>query len=58
MDKHITDPTSTSDEYIGLPSGFLIAGSLDDAEGELLYRRGEIYWVAMDPTVGGEVKRS
>ncbi len=23
----LTDPTSTSDEYIGLPSGFIIAGS-------------------------------
>ncbi|MDF5714374.1 MAG: type II toxin-antitoxin system PemK/MazF family toxin [Rhizonema sp. NSF051] len=27
-------------------------------KGELLYRRGEIYWVAMDPTVGGEVQKT
>jgi mRNA interferase MazF len=27
-------------------------------KGELMYRRGDIYWVAMDPTVGAEVQKT
>ena len=27
-------------------------------KGELTYRRGDIYWVAMEPTVGAEVQKT